>query len=76
MEISELIIQLFPTEDKEIFFVPHCLDGKDSRTAHGCLYNYYKSIRIRLRSSGLLKASESKEENNNESNQGSNFKMF
>lgn len=53
--MTDQIVELFPIEDKEMFFVPFKPDGTESRSTRGCLYNYYKFLRRKLRLTGILK---------------------
>ena len=55
MKLREEISELFPTEDKNIFYLPHSTGpGNECRSARGCLYNYYEIVRKHLRTAGIL----------------------
>lgn len=60
-KLSELIVELFPTEDKELFYIPfrRSVDGL-SISARGSLYNHYKVVRKNLRTAGYLEETLSK----------------
>lgn len=56
MDLSQQIKELFPTEEKEIYFIPRCQskDSKEVISSRGCLYNSYKHVRKQLRKAGKL----------------------
>lgn len=54
--LRDQIIELFPTEDGELLFVPYSTTPTGTQlSARGCLYNEYKFVRNQLRQAGLLK---------------------
>lgn len=53
--MTEQIIELFPSEDGEIYYTPYRRTNEGQAVgAKGCLYNHYKNIRKNLRAAGLL----------------------
>lgn len=61
--LRDQIVELFPTENGELFYVPYYRSKSDSTTlsARGCLYNTYKFIRNQLRAAGILTVEEEEE---------------
>lgn len=60
MKIRTEIKELFPTCDEELFYVPHCNDGREATGARGGLYNYYKYMREELRLGGMIEKKKNK----------------
>lgn len=55
MELASEIHQLFPTEDINLFYIPHSKgESNENLSARGSLYNYYKLVRKDLRTAGTL----------------------
>ena len=59
MELRDQIVELFPTEDKELLYVPYYMnEDKQAVSARGTLYNHYKFVRKELRLAGIFKEDE------------------
>ena len=56
-ELKRQCVELFPSEDPNLFYYPFDSHDKNCTSAGGCLYNFYKTVRTDLRCAGLLSAS-------------------
>ena len=50
IKMRDQLVELFPTEDKDIFYVPaYRNEEKEAIAARACSYNSYKFVRSQLR---------------------------
>lgn len=55
LELRNEIVELFPTEDPDFFYIPPCSnDNNEFTSAKDSLYNYYKIVRKEFRDAGML----------------------
>ena len=55
LQLREEILELFPTEDKDLFYTPHYKNtNNESVGPRGSLYSMYKTLRRLLKEGGLI----------------------
>lgn len=76
--MRDQIHELFPTEDKTIYYVPYVkTENNQYVCARGSLYNTYKFIRKQLRVAGILKKNDDNQDNEHDDElNGKNFTVL
>lgn len=54
MELTDSICQLFPTQERDLYYIPSTKSKSTVVNARGCLYNTYNEFRRLISHAGLL----------------------